>query len=194
MISFTEGFERYQIEMKSPAGMAEDSFFEYGKNYAGPSQFDPSLFLIGKLYTFYYDGSPEKGKFVNRRPLVFFLGRDKGNSKPTIEGLDVMLLPPLDRLNFFKRIFSSFGSIIERNIEKENAGEKSQEQLKLDYSSLDSLMLGINYKGAFSKYSLEKMKNVHEIPYQKWHKMVYLNTRSIVGSSLEEIYKKMYRI
>ena len=62
MISFTEGFERYLIEMKSPAGMAEDSFFEYGKNYAGPSQFDPSLFLIGKLYTFYYDTSPEKGK------------------------------------------------------------------------------------------------------------------------------------
>jgi len=194
MINFREDFEKYRIQMKSPAGMAENSFFEYGEKYLGPSQFNPSLFLTGKLYTFYYDLDPEKGKFVNKRPLVFFLGRDKSNSKPTIEGLDIILMPPLDRLNFFLRIFSSFNSIIDGNLQKEKEGIKSQDQLKIAYQNLEALMTGINYKKSYSKYSIEKIRNVHEVPYQEWHKMVYLNTRSISGSTLEEIYKKMYKI
>jgi hypothetical protein len=193
-MNFKKEFENYRIEMKSPAGMAENSFFEYGKKYTVQSQFNPNLFLVGKLYTFFYDSIPEKNQFVNRRPLLFFLGRDKTSTKPTVEGLDIMLLPPLDRLNFMIRIFSSFGSIIERNMEKGKDGINSQEQLNVDYKSIESLMVGINYKNSFYKFSLDKMKGVHEIPYSEWHKMVYLNTRSILGTTLEEIYKKMYRI
>lgn len=192
MIDFQKNFEEYHRENKSPAGMAEASFLEYKNKYSIGSVFNPSQFLVGKIYTFYYDDYPKKyGEFINKRPIVFFLGPDKVSKTPAITGFDIILIPPIDRLNFFKRIFFCFESIIERNMRKiEDRNERGQEPLKFEYSNFESILSGIKYKGSYSRYKVEKIMNVHEITYDQWHKLVYLNTRSIEGTTIEEIYKK----
>jgi len=63
--------------------------------------------------------------------------------------------------------------------------------LPLEYNDLAPYMKGIKYSHAFKKYSVEKMKNFHEIPYPEWKYIPYLDTRSMQGISLSEVYKRI---
>lgn len=191
-MNLKEEFEKYLMQTKSPAGMSEDSFLLYLKKYSKGSNFDPRRFLRGKIYSFYYDSTPDKNGFVNNRPVIFFLEPSKYNSKPAIDGIDLILMPPQMRFTFLNRISFAFQSIIKRNIENKSSPDL-QEKLKIDYASLNPIMGGIEYKKAFNKYHVDKMKNIHEIEYEDWSKIIYLNTRSIKGSTIEEIYNKNYK-
>ena len=105
------------------------------------------------------------------------------------------MLSPQFRIPLFTRIQSVYQDIIEKNQEKIDKGDiKSQVPLKTDYETLDTILKGINYKHAYRAWDLKKVRDVVEIPYEDWTRIVYLDTRSIEGTQLNEIYKKNLQI
>jgi hypothetical protein len=66
----------------------------------------------------------------------------------------------------------------------------AQIQLKTDYEILDTIFKGIPFKNAYRYWDLKKVRDVMEITYEEWTRIVYLHTRSIEGTQIEEIYKK----
>jgi hypothetical protein len=92
---------------------------------------------------------------------------------------------------FFERVQSVFQDQIERNIRKDENGEgRDQSPLKTDYQIMESILKGIPYKHSYRSWDLKKVRDVVEIPFEDWTRIVYLDTRSIEGTQLIEIYNK----
>ena len=193
MEPFKKSFDEYRLKISGLNSLPEDSFMNWVKNYLNQkSQFNPLNFLSGKVYSFEYNDKLEKGKsFINKRPVIFFTGYNSYEDKNLFNGIDLILIPPIYRLAFFTRIQSVFQDIIQKNLEmSEKGNERGQIQIKSDYQSLDTILKGIPYKHAYRSWDLKKVRDVIEIPFDDWTKIVYLNTRSIEGTQLNEIYNK----
>ena len=193
MEPFRKSFDEYRLKISGLNSLPEDSFMNWVKNYLNQkSQFNPLNFLSGKVYSFEYNDKLEKGKsFINKRPVIFFTGYNSYEDKNLFNGIDLILIPPIYRLAFFTRIQSVFQDIIQKNLEmSEKGNERGQIQIKSDYQSLDTILKGIPYKHAYRSWDLKKVRDVIEIPFDDWTKIVYLNTRSIEGTQLNEIYNK----
>ena len=185
MRAFKQEFNEYKLSISGLSSMQEESFMFWFKNYVNQkSQFNPLNFLNGKIYSFEYNDRLEKGKqFINKRPVIFFTGYDNYEKKNLFNGMDIVLIPPIFRLAFFTRIQSVYGDIIEKNIEKEERGDgRDQSPLKTEYQIMDNILKGIPYKHSYRSWDLKKVKDVIEIPYKDWTRIVYLNTRSIEGT------------
>jgi hypothetical protein len=197
MKPFKTQFEDYKLSVSGLSSLAEDSFMHWFKTFVNTkSEFNPSGFLQGKVYSFEYNDQLEKNKkYINKRPIVFFTGFKSYEDRAVFYGIDLILLSPQFRIPFFTRVQSVYQDIIEKNQEKLDKGElKSQVQLKTDYETLDTILKGINYKHAYRAWDLKKVRDVVEIPYDDWTRIVYLDTRSIEGTPLNEIYKKNLQI
>ena len=192
MEPFKELLEEYKLSV-SGGSLPEESFMYWIKNFINQkSQFNPSQFLPGKVYSFEYNDKLEKGKkFINKRPVIFFTGYDNYENKNLFNGIDLILIPPIFRLAFFSRIQSVFQDQLEKNIAmSENGEERGQIPLRTDYQTIDIISKGIPYKHAYRSWDLKKVRDVIEIPFSDWTKIVYLDTRSIEGTQLNEIYNK----
>jgi hypothetical protein len=197
MKPFKTQFDDYKLSVSGLSSLAENSFMYWFKTFVNSmSQFNSSNFLTGKIYSFEYNDQLEKPKsYINKRPVVFFTGFKSYEDKAIFYGIDLILLSPQFRIPFFTRIQSVYQDTIENNQEKLDKGElKSQVQLKTDYETLDIILKGINYKHAYRAWDLKKVRDVVEIPYADWTRIVYLDTRSIQGTPLNEIYKKNLQI
>ena len=128
---------------------------------------------------------------VNKRPVIFFTGYFNYENKAAFGGIDLILMPPMMRIPFFNRIMGVYESQIESNMRKIESGDtKSQSQLKTDYETLNAILNNIPFKNSYRAWDLKKVRDVIEIPYTDWTRIVYLHTRSIEGTQIEEIYKK----
>ena len=197
MKPFKTQFEDYKLSVSGLSSLAEDSFMHWFKTFVNSkSQFNPLGFLPGKVYSLEYNDQLEKSKkYINKRPIVFFTGFKSYEDKTIFYGIDLILLSPQFRIPLFTRIQSVYQDIIEKNQEKIDKGDiKSQVPLKTDYETLDTILKGINYKHAYRAWDLKKVRDVVEIPYEDWTRIVYLDTRSIEGTQLNEIYKKNLQI
>ena len=153
--------------------------------------FSPADFLPGKIYTFEYrDELTEKKKFINKRPVVFFMGFNNLQNKLAFSGIDLILMPPQLRLLFLERIETVYGAQIEKNVEKILEDSNDQIALKTDFETVNSILSGIPFKNTYRYWNIDKIRDVKEISYEDWTKIVYLNTRSVEGTTIEEIYKK----
>jgi len=192
-MEFFNTFKEYKKKTGSISKLVELAFDNYIKNYAIPNNtVNPHTILQGKFYTFFYDSEIGKKPYINKRPVIFFTGLKTVDKKFTINGIDIMLLSPLDRLNFIERICKIYGNLIEENINFEKRGfSKMQKHLNVESKILENLMTGINYKHAYTFFSFEKIKGIKEMPKEDWKDLVYLNTRSLIGTTVEEIYKKI---
>jgi hypothetical protein len=193
MKPFAQQFEDYKLQASGLNSLSEDAFTFWSHNYVNQkSEFNPNEFLTGKIYSFEYIDKLEKNKkFINKRPVVFFTGFSNNQDKSNFNGIDLILIPPLIRMVLLTRITSVYSAQIETNIKKEEQGDKkSQIQFKTDYEILDTIFKGIPFKNSYRFWDLKKIRDVKEIPYKEWTRIVYLHTRSIEGSPIEEIYKK----
>jgi hypothetical protein len=197
MKPFNQQFEDYRLQVSGLTSLAEESYMFWFKNYANQnSQFNPKEFITGKIYSFEYNDKLEKNKkFVNKRPVIFFTGFSNKDDKNYFQGIDLILIPPMVRIALLTRITGVYSSQIETNSKKDKEGDKkSQIQLKTDYEILDTIFKGIPFKNSYRLWDLKKIRSVVEIPYEEWTRIVYLHTRSIEGSPIEEIYKKNMQI
>ncbi len=190
---FKQQFDDYRSSVSGLTSLQEESFMFWFKNFVNKnSQFNPLNFLQGKVYSFEYNDKLEKGKkFINRRPVVFFTGYDNYEKKNLFNGLDLVLIPPIFRLYFFERVQNVFHDQIERNIRKAENGEgRDQSPLRTEYQIMENILKGIPYKHSYRSWDLKKVRDVMEIPFEDWTRIVYLDTRSIEGTQLIEIYNK----
>lgn len=198
MKSFKERFEDYKLQVSGLSSLADDSFNYWVNNFANKvhDEFNPYNFLSGKIYSFEYVDQMEKGKkFINKRPIVFFTGFFNPMDKSSFNGIDLILMPPIMRILFLTRIQSVFQSQIDTNSKRiENGEPLGQLPLKTDYETLNAILTGISFKNAYRVWDLKKIRGIKEIPYEDWTRIVYLHTRSIEGSQIEEIYKKNAQI
>ena len=193
MEQFKKSFEDYKLSVSGLSSLTEASFIHWTKNYINQKdQFSPLNFLPGKVYSFEYNDKLEKGKsYINKRPVIFFTGYQNYENKNLFMGMDLILIPPVFRLAFFTRIQSVFQDQIEKNIKMSDNGEqRGQIPLKTDYQVLDTILRGIPFKHSYRSWDLKKVRDVIEIPFHDWTKIVYLDTRSIEGTQLNEIYNK----
>jgi len=193
MRAFKQEFDEYKLTLSGLTSPQEESFMFWFKKYVNQrTQFNPLNFLGGKVYSFEYNDKLEgRKKFINKRPVIFFIGYDNYEKKNLFNGIDLVLIPPIFRLAFFMRIQSVFMDILEKNIAKEKNGDgRDQVPFKMDYQILDNILRGIPYKHAYRSWDLKKVRDVMEIPYEDWTRIVYLDTRSIEGTQLSEIYNK----
>jgi hypothetical protein len=191
--SFKQQFNDYKLSVSGLTSLPEESFTYWANNYVNKkSEFSPLNFLSGKVYSFQYNDQLEKGKpFINKRPVIFFTEYDNYEKKNLFKGLDLILISPLFRIAFFERVQSVFKDQIEGNLKKIEMGEgRGQAPLKTDYQTMDIILKGIPYKHAYRAWDLKKVRDVVEIPLEDWTRIVYLNTRSIEGTQLNEIYNK----
>jgi len=180
-------------EKGSISKLSESSFLHYTDNYANLKKSDSLNSVIpGKIFVFFYDAEPvgEKHVFANRRPILFVQDRGQSGKGQVIVGVDIMLIPPQERLNFFIRLETVYRNIIAQNQKKiEDGIPKSQMPLRTNIDILETLFGGIKYKHAYKGYKIEKIKILKEVPIEEWKYLIYLNTRSLLGASAEEIYK-----
>jgi hypothetical protein len=190
MMDFKKEYKDLLDQAGSPGKLAELSFLHYTKNYANAQASDRINEVIpGKIYTFFYEGKPGEGSYINHRPILFVQEKKIQKEKQVISGVDLMLVPPRDRLNFFIRLFVVYGKIINQNEKKKEVGMfKSQAPLVCNTDLLETLFGGIKYKHSYKGYKLEKIKRFKEIPIEEWKHVVYLNNKSLEGATLEEIY------
>ncbi|NBU97936.1 MAG: hypothetical protein EBS19_06970 [Spirochaetia bacterium] len=190
---FRKRFNEYKLSVSGLSSLPEESFMHWLKTYVNKnSQFNPLNFLPGKVYSFQYNDKLEQGKkFINKRPVIFFTGYDNYEKKNLFQGLDIVLISPIFRLAFFERVQSVFQDQIEKNIKSLEKGEgRDQIPLKTDYQIMDTVLKGIPYKHAYRAWDLKKVRDVVEIPFEDWTRIIYLDTRSIEGTQLSEIYSK----
>ena len=190
---FRQKFNDYKLSLSGLSSLPEESFMHWVKNYVNKnSEFNPLNFLQGKVYSFHYNDKLEPGKkFINKRPVIFFTGYDNYENKNIFHGLDIVLISPVFRLAFFERVQSVFQDQIEKNIKSLEMGEgRNQSPLKTDYQVMDTILKGIPYKHAYRAWDLKKVRDVMEIPFEDWTRIIYLDTRSIEGTRLNEIYNK----
>lgn len=194
MKSFKERFDEYKLGVSGLSSLAEESFMFWFKHFVNQRQepFNPYNFITGKIYSFEYLDKLEKPKkFINKRPVVFFTGFFSQEDRTKFTGIDLVLMPPVIRIPFLTRIQSVYEAQIDSNIKKiENGTTEGQIQLKTDYETLNNILTGIPFKNAYRVWDLKKIRDVKEIPYEDWTRIVYLHTRSIEGTQIEEIYKK----
>ena len=189
MKPFNQQFEDYKLQISGLSSLAEESYLFWFKNYVNQnSDFNPSNFMTGKIYSFEYNDQIEKGKkFINKRPVVFFTGFFTKDDKKFFNGIDLILVPPTIRLALLTRIQSVYSNQIEDNIKR---SKDEQIQLKTNYEIIDTILRGVPFKNAYRFWDLKKVRDVMEITYEEWTRIVYLHTRSIEGTPIEEIYKK----
>ena len=142
MKPFQERFEEYQFSVSGLSSLADDSFLHWQKNYLDEkSTLQVSDFLPGKIYSIDYNDRLEKNKkFINKRPVIFFMGFFNYEDKMVFGGLDLILIPPQYRLAFFIRISSVYESQISTNIERLKKGD-ALDQVQLKCSSLQLFFL-----------------------------------------------------
>jgi hypothetical protein len=189
MIDFAKDFKKFADDQKTLGIVAASSFEHYLKKYAQiPTTFPVNKMLSGSIYTFFYQNQIGKGEdFLNNRPVVFFINAEKSQQRTIISGIDLVTMFPNDRLLFLSRISQIFQSHMLYNMDPLN----TPRSLPIEYQDLRNYMKGINYTHSFRKWGLDKVKNFHEIPYQEWKYIPYLDTRSMQGLSLSEIYKRI---
>lgn len=178
-MNFRNDFDAYFNKLRSRSNVIDDSFTFY-KNQLSNQQsvFSPSNLNSGQIYSFFYDSMPRKGGFVNKRPILLYLNRDTRNPNAII-GLDLILMPPPYRLIFLDNL----DTIYNKQLQEDH-------QILINKDILETLLQEIPYKFSYRVYSLNKIKNIQKIQYDNWVKLIYLNTQSVEGLSLDEIYNK----
>jgi hypothetical protein len=189
MIDFKKDLRDAIEKAGSSAKLSEESFLHYNKNYSVLKKSETLKNLIpGKVYTFYYDSMlKNENYYVNRRPVVFLESVEITPQKSIIKGFDLILLAPKSRSSFFTRLYTIFGKVMRQNSEKEIS---SQMPLRFDKEILETLMGGIKYNHSYKGYKIEKIKGLVEIPEEEWKYIIYLDTKSLEGAVLNDIYNK----
>lgn len=192
MKEFKLRFQEYKDSIKGSNSLYEESFLYWLNNYVNQKNtLNPSNFLSGKIYSFEYIDILEKKKFINKRPIVLFTEFFNTETRASFGGIDLILIPPIKRIFLLEVLQSVYQKQIEENIARLERGNiLDQFPLKMDYKILDSILKDFKWKNAYRAWDLKKIRDIKEIPYEDWTKIVYLHTRSIEGIPIEEIYNK----
>jgi hypothetical protein len=171
-----------------------NSFFSenYFNNPNTEKKFSPP-FVPGEIYFFRYQTDSKISKdrpFINRLPLLLCTDViETEKSGTVIKGIDMIVVPPKNRIDILEKFYDKFGQQIKAN---DASYEKGSSKIPVRFSSilLDSLFSGTGYKKAIFGFKYRFVRNPGVISSSDWAKIPYLSANLIEGMPLQGIYSE----
>lgn len=192
---FKNKVEEYKNEFKSQADRVKstDRFFE-DKYYYGPGfgpKFNPP-FVPGTIYSFIYNTDSkisQERKFINRNPFLLCTDYTRGDKGVVIIGIDLITVPPTERIEILSRIYDNYMNTIQQNEESLKKGGR-QTPILLKSSILERLLRNTEYQKSLFGFKQQFITDVNIVEISDWCKIPYLKRSLIEGMSLDEIYRE----
>lgn len=159
--------------------------------------------IPGKIYTYQY--SPiggDKLDFYDTRPIIISIRNYKAEStdNPIEFGINLNFLPPQVKKIILARLYLTYHSLIERNMENLKAGNNllqkplfvgTHDFMKVLYYLWDSVG-NTHYRFACRNYIFSRMQNIKCVDYEDWGAILFLESKDMVGATIGDIYKRYY--
>lgn len=191
-MSYKSLVESYKNEFRNQTDLVKSTDKTFADKYSnGDIGFSPP-FIPGTIYYFKYNTTTEISKdrsFINRNPLVLCTDYIRGDNGSILIGIDLITVPPFERIEIISRVYDTFNNTIESNESFLNKGGK-QTPILFRNGVLDRLMRGTGYSKSLFGFKLDFIDSVIELKLEDWSKIPYLRASSIEGKSVEEIYKE----
>jgi len=191
-MSYKSLVESYKNEFRSQADLVKSTDKTFMDKYSnGDAGFRPP-FITGTIYYFKYNTTTEISKdrsFINRNPLLLCTDYMRGSNGTIVIGIDLITVPPFERIEIISRVYDTFNNTIESNESSLNKGGK-QTPILFRNGVLERLMRGTGYSKSLFGFKLDFIDSVIELKLEDWPKIPYLRSSSIEGKSVEEIYKE----
>lgn len=204
-IAFDVLFTKYIIE--NAKNENNNTELDAGSQEELALKFNGGFPLPGFMYTFIYPPSSneiteikignKKKEFIDTVPILFCFSINKDK----VGGINLNMLPPLERVKFLNAFFVTYKSILS-NIESETDNGKlglnnafiteigSGEGSKLlTYLSKFS---GANFAYAYRTYSVSKIKQIRMIDYSKWDYVPHYEPRDAFKLLTHKIIQEQY--
>jgi hypothetical protein len=184
--------ESYKNEFRNQTDLIKSTDKTFLNKYSnGDTEFSPP-FIPGTIYYFKYNTTTEISKdrsFINRKPLVLCTDYLRGDNGSVLIGIDLITVPPFERIEIISRVYDTFNNIIESNQISLNKGGK-QTPILFRNGVLERLMRGTGYSKSLFGFKLDFIDSVISLQLEDWPKIPYLRSSSIEGKNVEEIYKE----
>lgn len=183
---FNKTLETYIKENKGLRNASKQSqldLVKLGKPFGG-------RFNIGKLYFFKYDTPDEI--WYDRNPIVLGLGlSDQGNQL----GINLHYMPYKIRVEFIKRIYTTFYAFIKRELSGRGLGnpllQKPISQLNWD-NILSAYGSFVNLNYITKQYKLDRIYEPLVIGYEHWHIGVLNDENFFYGTDIKIVQSKYF--
>lgn len=193
-MEFREKIIEYRSQASSVSSLSTktDMFFleKYGnRGKGGLVKFNGTL-IPGSIYFFNYNTDSkigEKIKFIDRNPLVLYLSSEKVGEDTIAKCLDLITVPPDQRVEILQRFWNKFSPVMEENTKKSSKGENPS-PIRLSSDDLSSLFKGTGYKFSLGGFKVKFISEVKFIEPEDWHKIPYIKYSSVQGMPINEIY------
>lgn len=155
------------------------------------------LWLPGRIYTFQYNPLyKDVLDYYDKRPIVFVHGvMNSSNGNKILVGINLNFLPEKVRVTVLEYFYNTFKSDYDKSGEivgKISIIQRAIQFLKnwLGIQKVFQTQAKVGYQFAFRNYiiSPERMRGVTMIENNDWEYIPFIETKEIVGKSLNEIY------
>ena len=148
-------------------------------------------FIPGEIYSFTYNTDTEISegrKFIDRNPIVLcidsFVTKENGL---ILKGIDLIVVPPDQRLNILSKIYDSFSVIIEKNQLHYTKGTNVT-AVPMTNKNLKGLLFGTGYEQAVTGFKTKFMRDISILDLEDWYKLPYLRKSLVEGLDIQGIY------
>lgn len=152
-----------------------------------------SGFIPGEIYLFSYatDSKVSKDRpFIDKMPLVLCISvyNNKKIGK-ILHGIDLVVVPPIDRIEILGKIWDSFPGDMKKNQE---AFEKKEERSPLNFNPdfFSSAFGNTGFKKAIFGFKFNSIRIPRVIDCRDWPKIPYYTLSAIEGTPIGAIYKE----
>lgn len=165
-----------------------DKYFTGGK---AEKEFVPP-FIPGQIYSFKYltdSKVTDKRTFVNRNPIILCTAMYKKKNETILKGIDLITVPPSDKIKILSAIFDSYDNIIIRNEESYSKGGTIT-PIDLNDFMLERSLYNTGYKKSLFGFKTRFIRDPKVLDLDDWFKIPYLRHSIIEGMNLQGIYNE----
>jgi hypothetical protein len=196
MMKYSESVLEYKNSFRDMGKLVSSTDDVFKKKYfpGGKSskKFLPS-FIPGQIYSFFYPTDSkvnEKRPFINRNPIVLCTDSHTSKNDGTIlKGIDLIVTPPLRRIEILSKIFDSFSDILSRNEDAHKKGY-SISPILLDDKFLEKSIPSTGYRSSLFGFKSKFVRDAKIMDLEDWFKIPYLGHSIIEGLNVQGIYKQ----
>lgn len=158
--------------------------------FSQPKEIEWQDLQRGRIYTFDYDlpnREIELAGFVDRRPIIVIIPPPSGYPRFSLFGLDLNLLPPINRARFLSKYSDILG--ISYTDETALPGPNTSDLLtKLNLQSASMLTSDYPISRIVKGFNVKYISGFSEIEFNDWFLIPYLSDFKIQGSTINRIY------
>lgn len=195
-MKYSESVLEYKNSFRDMGKLVSNTDDIFKKKYFPGGKSDKKFyppFIPGQIYSFFYPTDSkvsEKRPFINRNPIV--LCTDSHSSKNDgiiLKGIDLVVTPPLRRIEILSKIFDSFSNVISTNDSSYKSGTNVKPIL-LDDKFLDKAIPNTGYLSSLFGFKSKFIRDVKIVDLEDWFKIPYLGHSIIEGLNVQGIYKQ----